>query len=964
MKGKTLLILATSLFLTSGCLVACGKKDKGGDDPVVVEDKILSIALNKTSLELSFGDTETLVATVEVSGNPDKTVSWSSSNADVVTVNNNGLVTAVGTGSATITARAGDKSASCAVSVEAILATGAFSYANASNEDRTEILGALEKWAVDKKLTGITLFEDGGYVMYSPLVEKGAPAYIKGYGYGTLAEGRLLGPLTGEEESKYQMYYHTYNSSDPAKILYMDDDGGVVSGLVGYVSGGYYDIIMDETRTGYEWVGDLARNDEPIAVDPAEDGSSKVYRIPVKTGADLKYSTLSSNATFAAFNNREVALEDYITPYKVYYTAAYNMRRNSEIKDSNSGSLKGSDAYLAASKEGFNEAAWENLGIKSGHNDEIGDYLEFTFNSAYTPFWARYYLSSSMFAPVPAAFIEALGEGDFATGVALWGKFNSGLTLSPVDTFLSTGPYTIEEWVNDSKTVFKRNPNYVYGTDRKTTRPSHYYIEGVYVSILKSLNEDREAALKEFLADKLHAVSIPSTQIENYYNDPRTTLVPGTSTTKLNLNTCDEETWISLFGEQGSITQTAKANYWPLKPAMHNVSFVDGLSYAINRKAFAASLGATPSNDYFGSGYYADPEEGIFYNDTDAHKRAVASSLEGTDGFGYSLEKAKAAFAKAAEELIADGSYEVGDTIKLEMAWMVASQEDTYAKPLAKMIEDAFNGAQDDLTLEISHYYGAVYTDVYYKKMMIGQFDIGYGGIEGNTYNPLNFMEVLKSDNSSTFTLNWGIDTNEYAEIEWDGRLWTYDALWEVADHGGYVQDGANVMTFDFQVDYLFDEVTEQYYANIVRNADGSLTITGWMFVLEHQDENGEYDFYTAPAGLCIYGKNATYGYQELYAYVDGTTDLTKFDEEGNPVAGSDFCVWEFSEEPDEDGYYEVTITLSATFVSTWLEAFPQDTTLNYQGFDFYKVIFLLGEEAPSFHATVWSGLIPGIPND
>ena len=959
MKGKTLLILATSLFLTSGCLVACGKKN----DPVVVDDKVVSVTLDKTSLELSFGDTATLVATVEVTGNPDKTVTWASSNADVATVDG-GLVTAVGTGSATITARAGDKSASCTVSVEAILATGAFSYVNYSNEDRTEILGALEKWAVDKKLTGITLFEDGGYVMYSPLVEKGAPAYIKGFGFGTLPEGRLLGPLTGEEEAKYQMYYHTYDSSDPAKILYMDDDGGVVSGLVGYVSGGYYDIIMDETRTGYEWVGDLARNDAPIAVDPAEDGSSKVYRIPVKTGADLKYSTLTQNVTLSAFNNREVALEDYITPYKVYYTAAYGMRRNSEIKDSNSGSIKGSDAYLAASKEGFNQEAWNNLGIKSGHDDEIGDYLEFTFNTAYTPFWARYYLSSSMFAPVPQAFIEALGNGDFVEGLKLWGKFDNGLTMSPVDTFLSTGPYVLEEWKNDSKIVFKRNPNYVYGTDRKTTRPSHYYIEGVYNAILKSLNEDREAALKEFLADKLHACSIPSTQIENYYDDPRTTLVPGATTTKLNLNTCDEETWVSLFGEDGSITRTPKASYWPLKPAMHNTSFVDGLSYAINRKAFAASLGATPSNDYFGSSYYADPEEGIFYNDTDAHKRAVAESLEGTDGFGYSLEKAKAAFATAVEELIADGSYEINDTIEIEMAWMVPNQGDTYAKPLAKMIEDAFNESQDQLTLKINHYFGAVYTDVYYKKMMVGQFDIGYGGVEGNPYNPLNFLEVLKSDNSSTFTLNWGIDTNEFAEIEWDGRLWTFDALWEVADHGGFVQGGKNVPTFDFQLDYIYDEVAEEYYANIVRNADGSLTITGWMFTIEHKDEDGNYDFYTTPAGICFYAKTSTVPYTELYAYSDGTTDLTEYDEEGNPLEGSDACIWTFGEEADEDGYVQVTITLSAAFMDAWLAVFPQDSQFSYQGIDVYKFIFLLGDTSAAFHATIYEGLFPGIPND
>ena len=149
--------------------------------------------------------------------------------------------------------------------------------------------------------------------MYSDLVRKGAPNYIKGYGYGILAEGEITGDLRGEEEAKYKRYYHTYESEDPNLILYMNDKGSVVSGLVGYVSGSHYDIVMNEERTDYKWVGDLATNDTPIAVDPAADGSSRVYRFPVKTGEALKYSTLTQVPELAAFNNRPVALEDYVT---------------------------------------------------------------------------------------------------------------------------------------------------------------------------------------------------------------------------------------------------------------------------------------------------------------------------------------------------------------------------------------------------------------------------------------------------------------------------------------------------------------------------------------------------------------------------------------------------------------------------------------------------------------------------
>lgn len=77
---------------------------------------VSSVELNKTSLELIEGESETLTATVKPDDADDKTVTWSSSNASVATVDN-GKVTALKEGSATITAKAGDKTATCAVVV-------------------------------------------------------------------------------------------------------------------------------------------------------------------------------------------------------------------------------------------------------------------------------------------------------------------------------------------------------------------------------------------------------------------------------------------------------------------------------------------------------------------------------------------------------------------------------------------------------------------------------------------------------------------------------------------------------------------------------------------------------------------------------------------------------------------------------------------------------------------------------
>jgi uncharacterized protein YjdB len=87
---------------------------------------VTSVTVSPTSIADTVGQTAQLVAVVkDQNGNvmSGQTISWTSSNTAVAAVNANGLVSAVGAGSATITASTGGKSGSAALSVAAASTT-------------------------------------------------------------------------------------------------------------------------------------------------------------------------------------------------------------------------------------------------------------------------------------------------------------------------------------------------------------------------------------------------------------------------------------------------------------------------------------------------------------------------------------------------------------------------------------------------------------------------------------------------------------------------------------------------------------------------------------------------------------------------------------------------------------------------------------------------------------------------
>lgn len=92
----------------------------------VKQNSVTKISLNVEKMKLESGQSNKLIATIEPADATDKSVEWTSSAADIASVDSNGLVTAHKVGEATITAKAlggKDLKATCKVTV-AQMATG------------------------------------------------------------------------------------------------------------------------------------------------------------------------------------------------------------------------------------------------------------------------------------------------------------------------------------------------------------------------------------------------------------------------------------------------------------------------------------------------------------------------------------------------------------------------------------------------------------------------------------------------------------------------------------------------------------------------------------------------------------------------------------------------------------------------------------------------------------------------
>lgn len=645
-------------------------------------------------------------------------------------------------------------------------ANGAFNYSAASYAEKEEILSQLEGYVLNNFLAGIPLADNGGNVLYNHRLSIPSDVFIPNYGFG-VSEGRILGPMTAaqEPETKYQWYYHTWLNSDPGTINYWNAQISTVADLHGLVNSAYYSTRLNAAKDNYEWYSQLA-TELPIPLNANEHGMATQWRVKVRTDAALTYRTLSTVPAISAFNNRQVVLADYLTPFKAMLDN--NFFRATDLASATSG-FKGVADYRDQLNRGLNPS-WDVVtGIQLNVAENA---IDFDFNTPKSSFYAMYNLSTSLFSPVPASFVSTVGAANY-------GK-------PDVNSMLSLGMYMLEEWQTGKQLAFKKNDTYFLKDQANFAGYKYAIITGATATTV---------AFNEFLDGKLDAVNIPSARIQEFKSDPRRRQTYGATVWRLNVNATTEERWEQLFGVNGENNQHSLANYWNVKPIMSNKNFLNGLYFAVNRQDYADKTGRNASHGVLSNFYMIDPENAISYRASDGGKAVLADRLPET--FGFDQELAIQYFQAAIAELEAAGKYVPGTpanktVIQLEMKMLAMSQLATDAVYLKNYIETTFNLANPNYQLVLNATSSADANDIY-DAMEFGEFDLAFGSISGSALDPLSFMEVFTSDNRTGFTLSHGADTSvPTQEIRYDGLAWSYNALFAAAISGAIVVDGVD----------------------------------------------------------------------------------------------------------------------------------------------------------------------------
>ena len=266
----------------------------------------------------------------------------------------------------------------------------------------------------------------------------------------------------------------------------------------------------------------------------------------------------------------------------------------------------------------------------------------------------------------------------------------------------------------------------------------------------------------------------------------------------------------TLEGNRAAFHGNTETNYVP-EPILAYDDFKLAMYYAIDRATLAWDVlrTSTPQPYHFSSAYLVEAESGVAFRMTE--QASIVDDMvpglfddDGNPTYGFSPSLATARCQLAIDAAIADGFYEEGDVIELDLNVFSGSEAQMlFGNFIKQSFEERFQGHRG-VTVEVS-VEPRPFPGIYFDFMMIGEFDLSIGGISGSTLDAASFLDVYLDDNRGGFTLNWGIDTttpaievtfphpelsDPFDRDTWVTETWSLNALTRALNGTVTIQDG------------------------------------------------------------------------------------------------------------------------------------------------------------------------------
>ena len=415
----------------------------------------------------------------------------------------------------------------------------------------------------------------------------------------------FMGVLTGcgksTDSDPYAGYYKTYlTASVPTMNFLVDSSAGW--GLRNNTGLRLYKYMPKDGKASLE--GELAASD-PVCTNGDE---GTVWKIELRQNAKWQ-------------NGDQITADDFIFSVQTALDPEQLYAQGANVA-SGLISVKNAQAYMEQYAPGNSPVAWEEVGVK-----KLDDYtVEVTtaYKTTVEKVKQHFAIDASML--IHRGTYESCWDASHAVN-------SYGSTL---DKYMSCGQYILTEWVNDSRYVLKRNPDYVHADLIK--------FQGMVYRVVP----DNNTALELFLSGQLHNATLGSADIENYLTDPRYMSDPPTQQLNVLINNRNTE--------HGGI--------------LNNINFRKALFYATDRQSIAALRNAIPATYILGTKMIVD-ESGTSF-------RSLESSQEYLpENYGYNPTYAKECYDLAMQEC---GQTELTLTV-------IFSESSPNQRPLAEYIQ-------------------------------------------------------------------------------------------------------------------------------------------------------------------------------------------------------------------------------------------------------------------------------------